>query len=128
MTQIELLETGHGYATIPFRAMHPRFGRAEFGLLPRWVRGKLRELWIISIQQENHGQVWHLRAPHKCGCLQISSGVGIDAPRVWQSWWSEVYKVPCIEVYVPDGSDVLRISACSDLTLTFSREERQARP
>lgn len=111
-----------GDIKIPFTAIHDKFGRAEFSLCPIWKHGKLVELWIYPLQQDNHGKIcWHWVG--SAYDMTINGYEGLADPKIWMATWCKYHKTTCIRLYVPNGAKYLWIHPLSSLTIGFTQTD-----
>jgi hypothetical protein len=82
-------------------------GRAEFNVCIRYLRGKVREVFIYPRQQRRFNY-WH-RAGYFDQDFTIGSYGELGKPEVWRVGWCKEHKCQTLEIYVPTGSAFLRI-------------------
>lgn len=88
-------------------------GRPEFDLCVRWKRGKISDVFLTKRQQEDHGKCWRLRSGY-------STGISLPyESNPWRVSWCATHKAQQVSVYVPNGTNVLRVSLLSTVSLTF---------
>lgn len=97
---------------IPYQAMHPRYGRAEFTICPVWKRGKIVEAWVYRRQQDLH-EAFHFKV-FGSTALVFS---GRHEAHVWRQFWCQEHKTQSTEFYVPDGTTSLHVSRLSSLVV-----------
>jgi hypothetical protein len=110
---------------IYFEPGSERFGHAEFLFCPVWRRGTVRELFITRLQQERHGEMFHVAHPDPKGAseFQVSSWrhEGMEPPNVWLMLWCAEHKTMALEVYVPVDAHSLRVESMSCMRAIFEK-------
>ncbi len=113
---LEVLEIQEGSYSIPFKAMDDssfasNLGHAEFNLCQRVRYGKIRELYVVPMQQHDAKQAFLFR--HH-GAEEITVGTIACQPRVWRIGFCQQVKGPFAELYVPRESSRLTVESFSE--------------
>ena len=104
---------------IPFEAMHKSYGRAEFVICPVLKRGKIVQVSIFPRQQERKDYfVWE----GKVEGLGFSGYEGLDAPKIWRTFYCKEHNCNSIELYVPNDAKYLWITvSLGSLCINFTK-------
>jgi hypothetical protein len=98
---------------IPYQALHETYGRAEFQICPKFVRGRMTDIYLFRRQQVNSERGYHLdvlKALPDCRITQFQIDAWThktDAPRVWREFWCKEHKTICHETYVPNNTNTI---------------------
>ena len=92
-------------------------GRAMFQVCIRYKKGKIWDFFVYPRQQRS-SEYWHHGGASEFA-FTISSH-RLPNPDVWKVGWCEEHKAQTLSIYVPEGSDVLRVDHYG---LTFMRNE-----
>ena len=112
-----------GSEKIYFKPMHKLYGHAEFVLCPVWFRGKIKELYITTQQQEPHRQFKVISGFSDQLYIDSWTHKGIDNPKIWLIGKCQEHKTQFIRIYVPINSNFIEVHIGSDLGLTFGYDE-----
>jgi len=107
---------------VPFVATHPRYGRAEFAVCLKYVRGKLKHVFIHPQQQENVTEYYRLDVPHNGRAMfQAHSWThkGVSEPKIWLHFWCREHECPAFRLYVPKEAKSFVASIMTDISMIF---------
>lgn len=111
-------------SVITFKDSTPRYGRAEFDFCFQLQRGKLKRVFIMRRQQPaEEVQEYVLPVDYTPLDWSISSWQheGVELPAIWRGAWCRYHKAFYWAVYVPLGTNQLRIMEASNLRFNFER-------
>lgn len=107
---------------VAFVGMHKTYGRAEFVVCSKYVRGKLSKLYITPAQQPD--MLYKYFIDVKKGTLDWSMRAwthkSIDTPYIWIHFWCTDHQCPAMRLYVPAKATHFAVSELSNLSLDFS--------
>lgn len=112
---------------IPFAAISPGAGRAEFAFCVRWRGAKPVEIFITPLQQPAATESYRVRVYDRTMRVFSWSHKGLDQPYIWLHFWCQEHGCPAFRAYVPPGSTHLQLVHDGDLV--FDRiPETQKKP
>lgn len=116
MRKVELKE----YEKYPFISHTDKYGNAEFSVCTRYTHGKLREIWLTSLQQEDFVE-YHYKFDYSPTDFSINSRTykGINEPRIWIHGWCKEHKGQFMRLYVPRNSDCFTVQLLSNFSINF---------
>jgi len=109
-----------------------RYGRAEFQICPKFVRGKMTDVFIYRRQQpheknkEYHLDLLKLLPKWRITEFQIDAwSHKTDNPRIWRNWWCKEHKTIAFDIYVPNDTDTIEFDFHfgDNLTIRFVKED-----
>ena len=107
---------------IRFKALHDRYGRAEFDICPIFKYGKLKKIFVFRRQQDK-AECYEIEAQ---GQKEFQIGTwthkGFDVPNVWRNWWCKDHKTIAFSVYVPPQTDIITFDCLSTFGIHFDKE------
>jgi hypothetical protein len=112
-----ILKENEKYFFIPITK---NLGRAEFGVCPVHRRGKLKEIFIYPLQQEDRSY-YYKAIVHHADSFQFESysHKGIDPPRAWIYSWCREHKTISFRIYVPNNSNYFTIMNLITFSIYF---------
>ena len=97
------------------------WGRAEFDFCVVTRRHKIRQIYIVRRQQKDHGETFLINCDYGADSMSVWSEVGLGDPRPWRWYPCEFHKAMGTAIYVPDGSNYLRVMKLSSISIMFGR-------
>lgn len=107
---------------IPFVWMRQDYGRAEFEVCAKFIRGKISEVWIYPKQQVSDCYYHYKPLKPYSTAISYSGYDGLEYPNVWYQYWCKEHKTMCVRLYVPTNAKFLWFHPLSTLTIGFTKE------
>lgn len=106
---------------INFVPFTKEYGMAEFAICPVVKRGKLKEIFIYLLQQENIEHYYRIPTNKNTSSWSVRSWThkGLSDPKIWIMYWCKEHKCQSFRVYPPKGSTNFSISLLSDVNICF---------
>jgi bisphosphoglycerate-dependent phosphoglycerate mutase len=106
---------------LPFVGMTSNLGRAEFVVCPKFKRGKLVELFMYPLQQENVNHYYRWQGNGKNN-YTVQSYEQLDEPKLWMHFYCKEHKCQSFRMYVPNEANYIWFSEFSDsITIGFTK-------
>jgi hypothetical protein len=108
---------------VPFVAYTTRYGLAEFVFCLKYIRSKLKHIYIYPAQQENVINCFQVDVNY-AESVNITSFThkGMDDPKIWLQFWCKEHDCPAMRVYVPKQATHFHVSKLSSILITFDKE------
>lgn len=107
---------------LSYNAMSKKYGRAEFGFcIVRNKQGIITQIFIHAIQQDREDKFWKVEPVIETKSFAFNSFThkGVDRPWAWQYSWCEDHMALNVRVYVPTGTDHIRVEESSVTGISF---------
>jgi len=107
---------------VHFRWRTKNLGKAEFGFCPIFKRGKLKEIYIYPLQQEDCLTHYKIELGYQTD-LSIESTSDLltrgQEPFIWAHFWCKEHKCTSFRLYVPSESKKFIVSILSSVSILF---------
>jgi hypothetical protein len=94
---------------VPFTAVTPKCGVAEFRFCLVYRRGKLIEIVITPTQQPDATEFFRLAVYGRSFSFNSWAYQGVSQPWVWRHFWCVEHRCPAFDLYVPPEATHLAV-------------------